>query len=76
MTLLGNGSVEELARRSGLTDLDARRFRMLIEFSGGDPRIEDSWEGERLEVGDAVLQGRRTRQALRRHHPRPRHRDR
>lgn len=56
-TLLGAGSVSELARRAGLSDVDARRFRMLIEFTGGDPHIEDSWEGKLLQVGDALLRG-------------------
>ena len=35
VTLLGAGSVEELARHAGLDEVDSRRFRMLIEFSGG-----------------------------------------
>ena len=49
--------MEELARRSGLPGIDSRRFRMLVEFSGGDPYVEDSWNGTRLEVGEAVLRG-------------------
>lgn len=28
---------------------------MLVEFSGGQAHLEDSWEGDLLEVGDAVL---------------------
>jgi uncharacterized protein YcbX len=56
-TLLGTGSVEELARHAGLNEIDSRRFRMLIEFSGGEPHIEDSWERKLLEVGDTVLRG-------------------
>ncbi|MFI7067968.1 MOSC domain-containing protein [Kribbella sp. NPDC050124] len=56
-TLLGIGSVAELARQSGLSEVDSRRFRMLIEFSSGEPHIEDSWAGKRLQVGDAVLRG-------------------
>lgn len=55
VTLLGTGSVDELARRSGLPHVDPRRFRMLIQFEGGDPHAEDSWDGCRLEVGGAVL---------------------
>lgn len=55
VTLLGIGSVDELARRAGLSDVDPRRFRMLIEFEGGEPHVEDSWDGLRLEIGDAVL---------------------
>lgn len=54
-TLLGTGSVEQLARHAGIPGLDSRRFRMLIEFSGGDPHVEDSWNGKRLEIGDAIL---------------------
>lgn len=56
-TLLGTSSVEELARHAGLSGVDSRRFRMLIEFSGGEPHVEDSWEGKVLEVGHAVLRG-------------------
>jgi uncharacterized protein len=56
-TLLGTGSVAELARRAGLPEVDSRRFRMLIEFSGGDPHIEDAWDGKLLQVGDALLRG-------------------
>lgn len=55
VTLLGTASVEELAHQAGLPRVDSRRFRMLIEFSGGDPHIEDSWGGMRLQVGDAIL---------------------
>jgi uncharacterized protein YcbX len=58
VTLLGASSVEELARRAGLSTVDSRRFRMLIEFSGGEPHVEDSWDGKVLEIGDAVLRGR------------------
>jgi uncharacterized protein YcbX len=57
VTLLGTASVDELARRAGLTEVDSRRFRMLIEFSGGEPHLEDSWDGRLLEVGGAVLRG-------------------
>lgn len=54
-TLLGTSSVQELARHAGVPDVDSRRFRMLIEFAGGNPHIEDSWDGKRLSIGDAVL---------------------
>lgn len=57
VTLLGTASVQELARRAGLPGVDSRRFRMLIEFSGGEPHAEDSWDGRLLEVGNAVLRG-------------------
>jgi len=54
-TLLGTNSVRELARQAGRPDVDSRRFRMLIEFAGGDPHIEDSWDSKRLSIGNAVL---------------------
>lgn len=57
VTLLGTGSVAELARHAGLPDVDSRRFRMLIEFSGGHPHLEDSWDGKVLRIGDAILRG-------------------
>ncbi len=57
VTLLGTGSVEELARQAGLPEVDSRRFRMLIEFSGGEPHVEDSWEDTLLELGGAVVRG-------------------
>src|SRR5262249_58229162 len=45
VTLLGEESVAELARRSGAESVDARRFRMLISFSGLSPHVEDRWQG-------------------------------
>ncbi|WP_198588216.1 MOSC domain-containing protein [Geodermatophilus chilensis] len=56
-TLLGTSSVDELGRRAGLPGVDPRRFRMLIEFSGGEPHVEDSWAGVLLQVGSVVLRG-------------------
>jgi uncharacterized protein YcbX len=55
VTLLGTDSVAELVRRSGVEAMDARRFRMLIEFGGGGAHAEDGWEGHSLAIGDAVL---------------------
>jgi uncharacterized protein len=55
VTLLGTASVQRLARHAGLPHVDARRFRMLIEFSGGEPHVEDSWGERLLKVGNAVL---------------------
>lgn len=56
-TLVGSASVAELARRSGLAEVDARRFRMLVEFDGGEPHVEDAWDGRTIVVGGAVLRG-------------------
>ena len=55
VTLLGEESVAELARRSGAESVDARRFRMLISFSGLSPHVEDRWQGQIIEIGEAVV---------------------
>ncbi|MFJ9083141.1 MULTISPECIES: MOSC domain-containing protein [unclassified Streptomyces] len=55
VTLLGDASVDELARRSDLDAVDKRRFRMTIGFSGGAPHAEDGWEGRTVRVGGAEL---------------------
>jgi uncharacterized protein YcbX len=55
VTLLGEESVAELARRSGAGPVDARRFRMLIGFSGLSAHVEDSWAGRTVEIGEAVV---------------------
>jgi uncharacterized protein len=56
LTLLGAASTAELARVAGVAAVDARRFRMLIEFDGAPPHAEDGWEGSRLRIGGAVVQ--------------------
>jgi uncharacterized protein YcbX len=35
--------------------LDARRFRMLVEIDGAEPREEETWKGRVLRVGDALV---------------------
>jgi hypothetical protein len=55
VTLLGEESVAELARRSGVGSVDARRFRMLIGFAGLPAHAEDCWQGQTIEIGEAVV---------------------
>jgi uncharacterized protein len=55
VSLLGDGSVAELAGRLGQASLDPRRFRMLLELSGIEAHAEDEWEGSLLQVGAAVV---------------------
>jgi uncharacterized protein YcbX len=55
VTLLGEESVAELARRSGAGPVDARRFRMLISFSGLSAHAEDRWQGQTIEIGEALV---------------------
>jgi uncharacterized protein len=54
-TLVTDGSLAELGRQLGVEPVDGRRFRMLIELSGGAPHEEDTWIGGRIELGDVVL---------------------
>jgi MOSC domain-containing protein len=56
VSMLGQESVEELARRSGLDEVpDPRRFRNTLLVEGCRPHAEDEWIGERVRAGDAVL---------------------
>ena len=55
VTLLGEESVAELARRSAAGSVDARRFRLLISFSGLSAHAEDGWHGQAIEIGEAVV---------------------
>jgi uncharacterized protein YcbX len=55
VTMLGTGSLEQLAARAGVEAVDARRFRMLIGVSGIAPHEEDGWIGSHVSVGGAVV---------------------
>ena len=54
-SLITDGSVAELAGHAGVGQVDARRFRMLIELGDGAAREEDGWLGRRIAIGDAIL---------------------
>ena len=54
VTLLSEASVARLAREAGRA-VDDRRFRMLFRLAGCDEHEEDTWDGRRLRVGEAVL---------------------
>ncbi|MBM3689377.1 MAG: MOSC domain-containing protein [Actinobacteria bacterium] len=56
LTLVGTGSIDQLSHVAGVP-VDARRFRMLIEFDGGLPHVEDTWLGRGIRIGDATLVG-------------------
>ena len=55
VSLIGDGSLTELARHADTGPVDARRFRMLIELEGADPHEEDTWMGGRIAIGTAEL---------------------
>ena len=53
--MISLASVADLAARGGVTKVDPRRFRMLIELDDCQPYEEDSWSGDRLRIGEAEL---------------------
>jgi uncharacterized protein len=58
LTIVSSASVRDLGRRGALEDLDARRFRINLEIEGCDPYEEESWDGQLLGVGGAVIRVR------------------
>lgn len=55
VSILGDASLEELARNAGRDAVDARRFRMLIGVAGSAAHEEDEWVGRLVRIGDAVI---------------------
>jgi uncharacterized protein YcbX len=54
-SLISRASLARLAEVAEQPAVDARRFRMLIEFDGVTAHAEDAWAGRRVTVGDAVI---------------------
>jgi uncharacterized protein len=55
-SLISRGSLEQLGEEAGTTEpVDGRRFRMLFEIDGVEPHEEDTWLGNRVSIGDAVI---------------------
>jgi len=55
VSLISRASLERLAREGGESELDVRRFRMLIEIDGVGAHEEDAWVGGTVRVGAALL---------------------
>ena len=55
VSVLGDASLDELARHAGSDAVDARRFRMLIGVAGCGAHEEDDWVGRHVRVGEAVI---------------------
>lgn len=55
VTLISEESVAELGRVTQTPDIDPRRFRMLIDICGVSPYEEETWRGQQIKVGSAVL---------------------
>lgn len=56
VSLLSDASLDELARRSGQEEVDARRFRMLVHVGGTEPHEEDGWIGRRVRIGETIVE--------------------
>jgi uncharacterized protein YcbX len=59
VSIISRASVQGLAAVAGADEVDARRFRMLIEVDGVEPHEEDSWVGREIRIGPArvLVQG-------------------
>ena len=54
VSLISRASLEGLVRVAG-ADVDARRFRMLVEIDGVRAHAEDGWIGRRVRIGGALV---------------------
>lgn len=55
VTLISSASLRELAAHAGVSEVDARRFRMTFEIDGVEPHAEDDWVGRDVAIGEARL---------------------
>jgi uncharacterized protein YcbX len=58
VSLISRGSLDGLAGVAGEREIDARRFRMLVEIDGVEAHAEDAWVGARVRIGTAVVRFR------------------
>jgi uncharacterized protein len=54
-SLISRASLATLAEAVGESEIDARRFRMLVEVDGIPAHVEDRWVGRGVKIGDAVV---------------------
>jgi hypothetical protein len=73
LTVVGTASLRELARRTGLDEVadQPARFRATLVVETDEPHVEDSWAGQEVAIGDAVVRigGPVPRCAVVDHHP-------
>jgi uncharacterized protein len=55
VSLISRSSLARLAEAGGESEVDGRRFRMLIEIDGVPAHAEDKWVGHSLSVGAASV---------------------
>ncbi len=53
LSLISRASLARLAQQAGESQLDSRRFRMLIEIDGVPAHTEDEWVGSCVRIGSA-----------------------
>ncbi len=58
VTMIASASLGRFAEVAGVGEVDARRFRMLIELDGPPAHAEDAWIGRRMRVGRALVRVR------------------
>ncbi len=70
-SLISRASLATLAEAAGEPEIDARRFRMLVEVDGIPSHVEDRWVGRGVKIGDAVVRfkGHVGRCLITRRHP-------
>jgi uncharacterized protein len=54
-SLISSAALERLAEVGGVSAVDGRRFRMLIEVDGLEAHAEDRWVGHTVQLGDARI---------------------
>jgi MOSC domain-containing protein len=54
-SLVSRASLRRLAEVGQISDVDRRRFRMLVEVDGVDAHAEDTWVGRDTRVGGALI---------------------
>ena len=55
VSLISRASLAGLAEVAGTGEIDARRFRMLVEIDGVEAHAEDAWVGARVRIGAALV---------------------
>ena len=58
MSLVSRASLAGLARVADVAEVDARRFRMLVEIDGVGAHAEDAWVERDVRVGAALVRMR------------------
>jgi uncharacterized protein len=55
VTIVSSASISRLSSEAG-QEVDARKFRSLFELDGCEAHEEDTWEGRRVRLGEALVE--------------------